>query len=238
MKCNRCGISGAILVRRYSGESLCRECLLNSLFTRLRRSIGRYNLLEEQDRILFASICSEADLPALQMMVELEEKYPRSSMAVVGVSESIFLAKRFYLDFFPLHPPRVSSKWRAMALLAREASRSAKANGFSKVLMPLTLDDSVALFLHNAKIGTPLAEVIDGQLVLGGNSQPPIPLTAPFFEIPIDELLLAHDAKWKPSDPVLRLVLELESRFPGTRFNILRSYHRLFRASSSQGGKH
>ncbi|MFW9807592.1 MAG: hypothetical protein ACFFFK_12760, partial [Candidatus Thorarchaeota archaeon] len=51
--CSKCG-NPAVYLRRYTSERLCESCLVQTTVDRVRKTINRQKMLEEDDRIVVA----------------------------------------------------------------------------------------------------------------------------------------------------------------------------------------
>lgn len=200
-RCSRCGAPEVILVRRYSGESLCRRCLRISLLARMRRFVSKNNLLSRDDEILFLRTELPYDRELADLFFEMESEFP-----VKIDSVKLSLRKREEI-------PKTLREIVEMFGSRRE-----------KVILPLILDDTVSLLLRSIFTGSPEFLVISGRLhlVLDRIEN----LVAPFIEIPLEEVLAlcgeGCEGMLESNDPYLRIVGELERDSPGIRFNLLR----------------
>jgi len=202
MVCSRCGSPDVVLIRKYSGERLCKSCLRDSLLSRMRRAVSKYNLLSREDNILFLRTRLPYAETLFDLFMEMESKFP------VKVSS-------MYLDF--------KSRDEIVDLL-REASRKLMFSR-EKVVLPLILDDAVSLLLRSIFTGSPDFLIISGRLYLLLDELSNF--IAPFIEIPIEELsALCGGSRHEVRDPYMRMVEELEEESPGIRFNILRFMER------------
>jgi len=202
MICSRCGSPDVVLIRRYSGEILCRKCLRDSLLNRMKRTVSKYCLLSREDEILFLRTKLPYTGALFDLFMEMESKFP------VKISS-------MDLDF--------KSRDEIIDLL-REVSTNLISSK-EKVVLPLILDDAISLLLRSIFTGSPDFLIISGRLHLLLNELSNF--VAPFIEIPIEELsVLCRCPRYEVRDPYMRMVEELEEESPGIRFNILRFMER------------
>ncbi len=197
LKCSRCGSEDVVIVRRYSGEALCRRCLRESLLGRIRRTVSRYGLLERKDRIIFLKSGLPRDLLLLDLFKEIESKFP----VTISVERL----------------PPSSGLWDGILTFLKHARV-----GDAKLVLPLVLDDAVALLLRFILRGTPNILLIKGRVFVGLRHVDGA--ISPFVEIPLEELLALGESEpeLRTSNPYLVLVQRLEAVNPGMRFNVLR----------------
>lgn len=69
--------------------SFCSGCFKESLEKRVRRTISRYGLLRESDRILVAVSGGKDSLSLLKILARIERDYPRASLVAVSIDEGI-----------------------------------------------------------------------------------------------------------------------------------------------------
>ncbi|MCS7117518.1 MAG: TIGR00269 family protein [Thaumarchaeota archaeon] len=88
-KCTTCERDGVVVVRPYSGERLCRSCFLQNFERRVQRTITRYDMLKEDDRIAVALSGGKDSLTLLRVLVKIERRFPKASVVAVTVDEGI-----------------------------------------------------------------------------------------------------------------------------------------------------
>jgi len=228
MLCTSCKQREAIIFRKYSGEHLCLQCLRRSLGKRLRQAVGKFSLLREDDRILLVLLGFETERPAVEIFLDMERNFPGVVISCLAVSrDSVETAKEFELQIEDISISRSSSRWDHIIEASKQAIQKSINKDFTKIVLPLFLDDVVGLFLLGALRNYPPAWVINGRVLLGDRRTEP-PIITPFFRIPTEEILLLIGKNWEPKDKILQSINELENEFPGSRFNILNSYRNLF----------
>jgi len=197
MLCTMCREREAVYTRRYSGESLCDQCLRKSIINKVRKTIGKLKLLERDDRIAFISLGRDLDGPAFQILEAIERGFPDVSLEMVRPEFSMG-----YADI-PHAVRRYSGK---------------------KMVLPLFLDDLVAMFLRYCDTGSPDLLLKRGRLFVAGEEIENA--VSPYVEVISLEVGVAWGVKI-PEDPYLRLAWELEEDTPGALYNIYHSYERI-----------
>lgn len=205
IRCSRCRAPEAVLVRRYSGEVLCRKCLRASLLARMKRFVSKNNLLSRDDHILVLRTELPYDEELSSLFFEMESEFPVKIDSVK-------------LSFYSRED---------IPEMLREVVEMFSFRG-EKVILPLVLDDAVSLLIRFIFTGSPEFLVISGRLhlVLSRIEN----FVAPFIEIPLEEILTLCGSKCgevgTPNDPYLRMVEEFERDSPGIRFSLLKLTHR------------
>ena len=208
--CGKCGSEPAILIRRYSGEVLGKDCLRRSLLDRMRRVVGKFGILSRVDSVTLL----RTDVPQDEILADL----------------FVELEKPFDVRIEEVHRPvsDSSSLWDEIVdLIKKERFRN-------KLVVPLTLDDAVALFLRAIFTGSPHLLLVRGVVFLGLSR---VNAVSPFTYLPLEEVLaLIHPEseedrrgilrRYVGENPYLRMLEELELSYPGTRFNIVNSLER------------
>ncbi len=228
MLCTSCKQREAVIFRKYSGDRLCPQCLRRSLEKRLRQAVGKFSLLREDDKILLVLLGFDTERPAVEIFLDMEKDFPGVIISCLAVgSDSIETAREFELQIEEMSILRSSSRWDLIIKASKQAVQKSINKDFTKIVLPLFLDDAVGLFLLGALRNYPPAWVINGRVILGDRPTKP-PIITPFFRIPTEEILLLDGKSWEPRDKLLQGIKDLEIEFPGSRFNILNSYHNLF----------
>jgi len=228
MLCTICKEREAIVYRKYSGEHLCLQCLRKSIEKRLRQAVGKYSLLKEDDNILLVLPGLETERPAVEIFLDMERNFPGVLISCLALGkESKEIAREFGLQLEKGNVMIPLTRWDLILEALKYAVKVSENSDFTKIVAPLFLDDAVGLFLLGGLRGYPPAWVINGRVLLGDQTTEP-PIVTPFFRIPSEEIMCLIGKSWKPSDKLLQNIRELEIEFPGSRFNILNSYHNLF----------
>ncbi|GBC70537.1 tRNA 2-thiocytidine biosynthesis protein TtcA [Candidatus Calditenuaceae archaeon HR02] len=87
--CDVCKGAQPIYRQVYSGVSFCDSCFKKSVEKRVRKTISRYSLLREDDRILVAVSGGKDSLSLLKILAKIEKTYPRASLVAVSIDEGI-----------------------------------------------------------------------------------------------------------------------------------------------------
>jgi len=87
------------VVRRYSGERLCRACFLETFERRVYRTITKYDMLREDDRIAVALSGGKDSLSLLKVLAKIERRFPRAELVAVTVDEGIGGYREEALDY-------------------------------------------------------------------------------------------------------------------------------------------
>jgi cytoplasmic tRNA 2-thiolation protein 1 len=66
--CSRCAMAPSYYTRRYSGESLCAGCFLESTVEKVRRTISKYGMLQREERVGVAVSGGKDSLALLRIL--------------------------------------------------------------------------------------------------------------------------------------------------------------------------
>ena len=86
--CSKCG-KPAVYLRRYTAEQLCGPCLVQTTLDRVRRTINRQKMLEEDDRIVVAISGGKVSAVLLHTLHKIESNFPKSELVPVTIDEGI-----------------------------------------------------------------------------------------------------------------------------------------------------
>ncbi|MFW9981077.1 MAG: TIGR00269 family protein [Candidatus Thorarchaeota archaeon] len=86
--CSKCG-KPAVYLRRYTAERLCGSCLVQTTLDRVRRTINRHKMLEEEDRIIVAISGGKDSAVLLDTLHKIESNFPKSELIPVTIDEGI-----------------------------------------------------------------------------------------------------------------------------------------------------
>jgi len=86
--CSKCD-KPAIYLRRYTSERLCQACLVQTTTDRVRRTINRHKMLEEDDRIAVAISGGKDSAVLLHILHKIEANFPKSELIPVTIDEGI-----------------------------------------------------------------------------------------------------------------------------------------------------
>ncbi|MGC9019934.1 MAG: hypothetical protein ACP5KE_01875 [Candidatus Methanodesulfokora sp.] len=199
MLCTMCKAREAVYTRRYSGESLCEQCLRKSIIIKVRKTIGKLKLLERDDKILFISLGREIDEPAFQVLENIESNFPEVSLEILKLESPV--------------------EYSDVPYIIRKHNKQS-----TKIVLPIFLDDLIAIFFRYCDTGYPDLLLKRGRLVIAGEEMENV--VSPYVEVISRELGIAWGVKMA-ENPYLKLVWELEDDTPGALYNIYHSYERI-----------
>ncbi len=194
-----CKAREAVYTRRYSGESLCEQCLRKSIIIKVRKTIGKLKLLERDDKILFISLGREIDEPAFQVLENIESNFPEVSLEILKLESPV--------------------EYSDVPYIIRKHNKQS-----TKIVLPIFLDDLIAIFFRYCDTGYPDLLLKRGRLVIAGEEMENV--VSPYVEVISRELGIAWGVKMA-ENPYLKLVWELEDDTPGALYNIYHSYERI-----------
>jgi len=87
--CSNCKRDEAFFFRPYSGEKLCKRCFVISIKDKVKATIAEFNMLEYDDRIAVAVSGGKDSLSLLQILANIEQNYPKTSIIAISVDEGI-----------------------------------------------------------------------------------------------------------------------------------------------------
>ena len=202
--CSVCGTREAVYHRRYSGESLCEVCLRNSLEYKVRRTIGKNNLLSPDTKAVILMRNTQQDSLALDLFLKVEEPFPQVELALLVMTRS------------------EPDCWGPVL---KHAITVARSRGYETVVALATLEEIDALnLLWLAQKGS--CFVVRGRLAYPPPPQE-IDVVFPLYEVLGSELLASYGQRWEPLTDTLRFITSLEEEFPGSAYNMLRAVERL-----------
>jgi len=86
--CSRCN-KGAVYLRRYTAERLCKACLVETTVDRVRKAINRKKMLRDNDRIVVAISGGKDSAVLLDVLYRIEQNYPKSELISLTIDEGI-----------------------------------------------------------------------------------------------------------------------------------------------------
>ena len=89
MRCSRCGRREAAIRLHYSGEALCPSCFIERFEHRVRKAVGRYDMLGPKDRIAVSLSGGKDSLTLLHVLAKIERDFPLSELLAITVDEGI-----------------------------------------------------------------------------------------------------------------------------------------------------
>lgn len=72
--CTKCGNPHIIIKRKYSGQTLCSECFIESINEKVLKDIRKYKLIEKGDKVLMALSGGKDSVMALHILNSLRER--------------------------------------------------------------------------------------------------------------------------------------------------------------------
>ncbi len=87
--CSRCSSEKVVYKREISGEKLCRSCFIESFEKRVRKTISKYNLFREDDRIAVAVSGGKDSLSLVKLLWKIERDFPEASLVAITIDEGI-----------------------------------------------------------------------------------------------------------------------------------------------------
>ncbi len=87
-RCVNCG-APAVYLRRYTSERLCRSCLITTTLDRIRRTINRFGMLRESDRIAVAVSGGKDSAVLFDTLCRIEDRYPHAEIVPFTIDEGI-----------------------------------------------------------------------------------------------------------------------------------------------------
>jgi len=76
-------------MRPYSGERLCAGCFASSIRERVERTVSRFSMFEFDSRVAVAVSGGKDSLNLLQILADIEEKFPRAELIAVSIDEGV-----------------------------------------------------------------------------------------------------------------------------------------------------
>ncbi|MGC9104120.1 MAG: hypothetical protein ACP5JF_04920 [Candidatus Methanodesulfokora sp.] len=170
-----------------------------SIIIKVRKTIGKLKLLERDDKILFISLGREIDEPAFQVLENIESNFPEVSLEILKLESPV--------------------EYSDVPYIIRKHNKQS-----TKIVLPIFLDDLIAIFFRYCDTGYPDLLLKRGRLVIAGEEMENV--VSPYVEVISRELGIAWGVKMA-ENPYLKLVWELEDDTPGALYNIYHSYERI-----------
>jgi uncharacterized protein (TIGR00269 family) len=172
----------AVYTREYEGASFCSKCFQEALEERFRKTIIKHDMLQYDDHVAVAVSGGKDSLTLLNLLVKLENRFPKSRITAVCVDEGIKgyryealeIAKRAceslgveqlvvsYNDLFGITIDELAEKQLDQTpcsycgVFRRKAiNRAAVMVGATKIATAHNLDDEVQTVLLNMLHGDP-----------------------------------------------------------------------------------
>jgi len=87
--CTLCKRKAPVFLRPYSGERLCRRCFLKSIESKVRGTIGKYDMLKPDDKIMVGVSGGKDSVTLLHILAKIESAFPEAKLCAVTVDEGI-----------------------------------------------------------------------------------------------------------------------------------------------------
>ena len=87
--CTKCRRAPSVYYRPYSGERLCAACFNDSLFEKVKKTVGKYDMFEYDSRIAVGVSGGKDSLAMLRLLHELERDRPYAELVAVCVDEGV-----------------------------------------------------------------------------------------------------------------------------------------------------
>lgn len=89
MACSKCGTGQVFYRREQEGVILCKKCFLDSVETKVRKTIVAKRLLEPNDKIVVALSGGKDSVALLRILWKLERRFPPARLVALTVDEGI-----------------------------------------------------------------------------------------------------------------------------------------------------
>ncbi len=87
--CTLCGKKDAVFGRSYSGEKLCGRCFCKTIEDKVRRTISKYEMLDQRDRIMVAVSGGKDSVTLLHILAKIERAFPAVVLSAGTVDEGV-----------------------------------------------------------------------------------------------------------------------------------------------------
>jgi uncharacterized protein (TIGR00269 family) len=87
--CSGCGVGQVYYRREHEGVDLCRKCFLDSVETKVRRTIAKRRMLEPDDTVAVALSGGKDSVALLRILWKLERRFPPARLVALTVDEGI-----------------------------------------------------------------------------------------------------------------------------------------------------
>jgi len=190
-QCRYCS-ADAIYTREYEGVSFCSKCFRKAVEERVRRTVTENDMLKFNDHIAVAVSGGKDSLTLLNLLVKMEDRFPRSRITAVSVDEGIRgyrdealdIARKAceklgveqfvvsYHDLFGITTDEIAEMHLGQTpcsycgVFRRKAiNRAAQMIGATKIATAHNLDDEVQTVLLNMLHGDPWRIVRSGPVL-------------------------------------------------------------------------
>jgi uncharacterized protein (TIGR00269 family) len=203
-------------VREHEGVAFCPKCFREAVEDRFRRTIVKHHMLMFNDHVAVAVSGGKDSLTLLNLLVKLEDRFPRTKITAVCVDEGIKdyrnealeLARGTctklgveqlvvsYRELFGTTTDEITTSNRGQTpcsycgVLRRKAiNRAAEMVGATKIATGHNLDDEAQTILLNMLHGDPMRIVRSGPVLVDPRGKF-IPRIKPLCDIPEKEIVL------------------------------------------------
>ncbi len=270
MKCSFCD-KPAVYYNKISGLAYCKAHFIEYFEKRVKKTIRKYNMIREDDRVLVAVSGGKDSMSLLHIMLKLKKKMPKLEVTAMLIDEGIrgyrektvpnlvkyaerHAAKYVIASFkdyigetldeivkssfekgLPYMPCSYCGVFRRyiMNVVAREL-------GATVIATAHNMDDVVQTFLMNL-MSNSWERIFSLTPVRQADSEIVVKRVRPFYEVPEKETAiyaLLNDlvqpefvqcpyVKYNVRYTVRKIINELEDKYPGTKYGLLRSLLRL-----------
>jgi uncharacterized protein (TIGR00269 family) len=87
--CSGCGSTQIYYRREHEGVDLCRKCFIDSIDTKVRRTITKRNMLKPHDTVAVALSGGKDSVALLRILWKLEQRFPPARLIALTVDEGI-----------------------------------------------------------------------------------------------------------------------------------------------------
>ena len=87
--CSGCGSTPTYYRREHEGVDLCRKCFLDSIETKVRRTITKRQMLKPHDMVAVALSGGKDSITLLRILWKLERRFPPARLVALTVDEGI-----------------------------------------------------------------------------------------------------------------------------------------------------
>jgi uncharacterized protein (TIGR00269 family) len=87
--CTRCHKEPSIYHRSYSGERLCPQCFTATIREKVRKTIARHNMLDNDSWLALALSGGKDSIALLEILHSLQQAHPRSTLTAISIDEGV-----------------------------------------------------------------------------------------------------------------------------------------------------
>jgi len=214
--CSGCGVSQVYYRREHEGANLCRKCFLDSVETKVRRTIAKRKMLEPDETVAVALSGGKDSVALLRILWKLERRFPPARLVALTVdegisgyrSEAVSISRDIcselkiehtvvsFEELFGVTMDDVARRKNELqpcsycGVLRRKAlNEGARRMGATKIATAHNLDDEVQTALLNVMHGD-VERISRRSSILGKTTSLLIPRIKPLAEVPERETTL------------------------------------------------